>query len=136
MVCILLFCSKTNLKLALFTGDILVILPGYEQLVKLNFCILRQKLLGNIPQQTSIFMLHNNVDKIHLDEIADSNQNAVKIILSTDIAESIYLPSVAYVIDSARRYHTVYNNVTKSKDICHEWSSLECLNRRTQLIGK
>uniref|UniRef100_A0A1I8M305 Helicase ATP-binding domain-containing protein n=1 Tax=Musca domestica TaxID=7370 RepID=A0A1I8M305_MUSDO len=116
-------------------GNIIVILPSYQHLIQLNYTILKEKLLGSLPQQISIFMLHNHTEKAHLDAMIASDPKVIKIILSTDIAETLMcFDDLQYVIDVARQYRTVFDSETQCKKHVYEWSSKQNLENRRLLV--
>uniref|UniRef100_A0A1I8Q4H9 Helicase-associated domain-containing protein n=1 Tax=Stomoxys calcitrans TaxID=35570 RepID=A0A1I8Q4H9_STOCA len=116
-------------------GNILVCLPSYPQLLQLNYAILKQKLLGNLPEQIAIFLLHNYTEKSHLDAIIQPDAGVIKIILSTDIAEALMcFDNLPYVIDTALYYRSVFNNLAQCKENIYEWASKDSMENRRLLL--
>ncbi|XP_073811846.1 benign gonial cell neoplasm protein-like [Musca autumnalis] len=124
-------------KNEVFGGKIIVILPSYQHLIQLNYAILKEKLLGNLPQQIVIYMLHNQTEKTHLDAMRESGAIQIKIILSTDIAEALMcFDDLLYVIDSGRQYRTVFDSDAQCKKHVYEWSAKQNLENRLLLLTK
>lgn len=97
-----------------FLGNVIVCLPSYQHLVQLNYALLKQKLLGNLPEQIDIFMLYNQAEKSLLEAIITPNPCVIKIILSTDIAETLMcFENILYVIDAARQYRYAFDNTAQ-----------------------
>ncbi|KAI8123985.1 Benign gonial cell neoplasm protein [Lucilia cuprina] len=116
-------------------GNIIVFLPSYQHLVKLNYAILKQKLLGNIPEKMMVFLLHNSIDKTDLDAIIQKWPNMIKLILATDIAESLMcFDDIQYVIDAARHYRCIYNYRSMCKEYVYEWSPKDSMENRLLLL--
>ncbi|XP_065369270.1 benign gonial cell neoplasm protein [Calliphora vicina] len=118
-------------------GNIIVFLPAYQHLVKLNYLILKQKLLGNIPENMMVFLLHNSIDKTDLETIIQKWPNMIKLILATDIAESLMcFDDIEYVIDTARHYRCIYNYRNMCKEYVYEWSPKDSMENRSLLLNK
>ncbi|XP_061391807.1 benign gonial cell neoplasm protein [Musca vetustissima] len=118
-------------------GNIIVILPSYQHLIQLNYAILKEKLLGNLPQQIAIFMLHNHTEKSHLDAMITSDPKVIKIILSTDIAETLMcFDDLLYVIDVGRHYRRVFDSEAQCKKHVYEWSAKQNLENRRLLLSQ
>ncbi|KAM7342671.1 benign gonial cell neoplasm [Cochliomyia hominivorax] len=118
-------------------GNIMVFLPSYQHLVKLNYAILKQKLLGNIPEKMLVFLLHNAVDKSDLDAVIQKWPNMVKLILATDIVESLKcFDDIEYIIDTARQYRCIYNYQNMCKEFVYEWSTKDSMDNRCLILNK
>ncbi|XP_075170033.1 benign gonial cell neoplasm [Haematobia irritans] len=117
-------------------GNIIVYLPSYQHLIQLNYYILKQKLLGNVPDQISIFMLHSHTEKSHLDIILQPNNSIIKIILTTNIAENLRcFDNLLYVIDTALNYRCVFNNLAQNKENVYEWVAKQSMESRHSLLA-
>lgn len=84
-----------------------------------------------------VFLLHNSIDKTDLEAILQKWPNIVKLILTTDISESlICFNDIEYVIDTARQYRCVYNYRNMCQEYIYEWSSRDSLEHRSLLLNK
>ncbi|EDW61142.1 benign gonial cell neoplasm protein isoform X2 [Drosophila virilis] len=124
-----LICTKPDFS----PGNILIVLPTFYHIVKLNYMLLGHLLTGNL-QEFSIFVLHENMDKEYLYSLVKSRKENKKIVLTTDIIESLPLPiSFQYLIDTACQKRTLYDGISNSSEDRYEWVATDCLLRR-QLI--
>lgn len=132
------YCQNNCLKFPLIRlGNIIIFLPSYQHLVKLNYAILKQKLLGNIPEKMMVFLLHNAIDKTDLDTIMQKWPNMIKLILATDIGESLKgFDDIEYVIDTARHYRCVYDYQNMCKEYVYEWSTKDSMKNRSLILNK
>ena len=113
-------------------GNVIVFLPSYQHLVKLNYIILKQKILGNISEKFMVFLLHNQIEKSDLDIIIQQTSSFMKLILATEVAESLTcFDDIKYVIDTARNYRLIYNYQNMCKEYVYEWSSKCSAENRT-----
>lgn len=93
--------------------------------------------MGDLPEHISLYLLHNQTEKSQLDAVLQTETNRIKIILSTDIAETLMcFEDILYVIDSARSYRCIYNNESQCKENTYEWSSKQSLENRQLLLNK
>uniref|UniRef100_A0A1B0BTI0 Helicase-associated domain-containing protein n=1 Tax=Glossina palpalis gambiensis TaxID=67801 RepID=A0A1B0BTI0_9MUSC len=105
-------------------GDVIVFLPSYEHILRANYNILKQKILGNLPDNLAVYLLHKNTEKCQLDIITEHSSNFVKIILATDIAETLSCwKNVHYVIDTGRMRRITYYNNSLHKENAYDWTS-------------
>ncbi|KAH8253493.1 hypothetical protein KR032_005784 [Drosophila birchii] len=119
-----------------FSGNILIILPTYYHIVKLNYMLLSHCLTGNL-QELSIFLLHENIKMEYIDSLVKTRcPDTVKVVLTTDIIESLPLQEVPfkYLIDTACRLNTVYDSTVYGVDDRYEWVSKDCLMRRELIL--
>lgn len=117
-----------------FTGNILIILPTYYHLVKLNYMLLSNCLAGNL-QEFSIFLLHKNMDEEYLNSLIKSQTNTCKIVLATDIVESMPVPvAFQYLIDTACQMKSIYDGISNSTEERYEWAAKDSLLRRQLLL--
>jgi len=125
---------KTLLVFLRFSGNILIILPTYYHIVKLNYMILSHCLTGNL-QECSIFLLHENMRKEYIDALVNARDDTVKIVLTTDIIESLSLNvSFKYEIDTACQLTNIYDSISCSGEDRYEWVAKDCLLRRESLL--
>ncbi|XP_016974003.1 benign gonial cell neoplasm protein isoform X2 [Drosophila rhopaloa] len=115
-------------------GNILIILPTYYHIVKLNYMLLSHCLTGNL-QEFSIFLLHENMRKEYIDALINAREDTVKVVLTTDIIESLFLKvSFKYEIDTACRLNHIYDSSTYSGEDRYEWVAKDCLLRRELVL--
>nr|XP_016930074.1 benign gonial cell neoplasm protein [Drosophila suzukii] len=115
-------------------GNILIILPTYYHIVKLNYMILSHCLTGNL-QECSIFLLHESMRKEYIDALVNARDDTVKIVLTTDIIESLSLNvSFKYEIDTACQLTNIYDSISCSGEDRYEWVAKDCLLRRESLL--
>ncbi|KAH8401639.1 hypothetical protein KR009_006943 [Drosophila setifemur] len=111
-------------------GNILIILPTYYHIVKLNYMLLSHCLTGNL-QQLSIFLLHENMRNDYIDALVKARDDTVKVVLTTEIIESLPLKvSFKYQIDTACRLNLVYDSSNYGVEDRYEWVAKDCLARR------
>ncbi|XP_030381096.1 benign gonial cell neoplasm protein isoform X1 [Scaptodrosophila lebanonensis] len=116
-------------------GNILILLPTYYHMVKLNYMLLSHYLTGNL-QTFAIFLLHSNMDKVHVDALVKSQADTIKIVLATDIIESMRLDILfTYSIDTACEVRTLYNSTTYSNENKYEWLAKDRLWRRKLMLN-
>ncbi|XP_032570287.1 benign gonial cell neoplasm protein isoform X1 [Drosophila sechellia] len=115
-------------------GNILIILPTYYHIVKLNYMILSHCLTGSL-QECSIFLLYDNMRNDYLQALVNANDETVKVVLATDIIESLCLKvPFKYQIDTACRLNNVYDITSCSGDDRFEWVAKDALLRRDQIL--
>ncbi|XP_017045146.1 benign gonial cell neoplasm protein [Drosophila ficusphila] len=115
-------------------GNILIILPTYYHIVKLNYMILSHCLTGNL-QELSIFLLHENMRKDYIDALVNAPADTVMVVLTTDIIESLPLKvPFKYEIDTACRLTNVYDSSNYSGEDRYEWVAKDCLRRRELIL--
>uniref|UniRef100_A0A1A9WW34 Helicase ATP-binding domain-containing protein n=1 Tax=Glossina brevipalpis TaxID=37001 RepID=A0A1A9WW34_9MUSC len=112
-------------------GDIIVFFPSYEHILRTNYNILKQKILGNLPGNLAVYLLHKNTEKCQLDLIIKHSKNFVKVILATDIAESLSCwNNIRYVIDTGRIRRFTYKDNSLYKENVYDWISKQCMENR------
>ncbi|XP_053963518.1 benign gonial cell neoplasm protein [Anastrepha ludens] len=118
-------------------GNIVIIVADYEQLLRMNYWVLRCKMIGDIPQQVVLYMLHNNIEKDHLDKVIEGTPECINVIIATDIIESV-IPKypLKYIIDLARTRRTKYNADATCKEVAYEWVAKEALENRARLTSR
>ncbi|XP_030560376.1 benign gonial cell neoplasm protein isoform X2 [Drosophila novamexicana] len=125
-----LICTKSDFS----PGNILIVLPTFYHIVKLNYMLLGHLLTGNLPE-FSIFLLHENMDKEYLCSLVKSRKENKKVVLTTDIIESLPLPvSFQYLIDTACQKRTLYDGISISSEDRYEWVAKDCLLRRQSIL--
>ncbi|XP_067633183.1 benign gonial cell neoplasm protein [Eurosta solidaginis] len=119
------------------TGNIVIIVADYEQLLRINYWILRSKMIGDIQQQVVIYMLHNNIEKDQLELVVNGTPDCINIVIATDIIESV-IPKYQfkYIIDLARSRRNVYNADAGCKEFIFEWVAREALENRARLTSR
>ncbi|XP_011204346.4 benign gonial cell neoplasm protein [Bactrocera dorsalis] len=118
-------------------GNIVVIVADYEQLLRINYWMLRCKMIGDVPQEVAIYMLHKNIEKDQLDTVIEGTNDCINIIIATDIIESI-IPKflINYIIDLARTRRMLYNSDTGYKELAYDWIAAEALENRSRLTSR
>ncbi|XP_030243373.1 benign gonial cell neoplasm protein [Drosophila navojoa] len=115
-------------------GNILIILPSYYHLAKLNYMLLSNFLTGNL-QEFAIFLLHKDMDKEYLHSLTKSQTKTCKIVLATDIVESMPIPiEFQYLIDTACQIKSIYDGISNSTEERYEWAAKDSLLRRQLLL--
>ncbi|KPU75686.1 uncharacterized protein Dana_GF12453, isoform B [Drosophila ananassae] len=110
-------------------------MPTYYHIVKLNYMLLSHCLTGNL-QELSIFLLHENMRKDYIDALIKARSNTVKVVLTTEIIESLPLKvPFKYQIDSACRLTPMYDSTNYSIEDRYEWVAKDCLARRELLVN-
>lgn len=81
-----------------------------------------------------VFLLHNQIEKSDLDIIIQRSSSFMKLILATEVAESLTcFDDIKYVIDTARNYRIIYNYQNMCKEYVYEWSSKCSAENRTMI---
>ncbi|XP_068144738.1 benign gonial cell neoplasm protein isoform X1 [Drosophila tropicalis] len=115
-------------------GNILIILPTYYHIVKLNYMLLSHCLTENL-QEFSIFLLHEDMTKEYVETIINARSDTVMVILATDIIESLPLRiSFKYEIDTACHKTSIYDSDSYCVYDRYEWVAKDCLFRRQSLL--
>lgn len=97
--------------------------------------LLSHCLTGNL-QELSIFLLHENMRKDYIDALVKARSNTVKVVLTTEIIESLPLKvPFKYQIDSACRLTPMYDSTNYSIEDRYEWVAKDCLARRELLVN-
>ncbi|KAL4503894.1 hypothetical protein ABPG72_022524 [Tetrahymena utriculariae] len=125
-------------------GDILVFLPGYNEIVKLH-SILDQIMLEfkQTNQATynqnryKILELHSCLGDINTKELFGRNQDYTKIILATNIAESsITIPNCFVVFDFCLTKEINYNPSSGIEKLELQWASKASITQRAGRTGR
>lgn len=144
-----------------FVGDILVFLPSYQHVLRLNYILLKQRLLGNVPDFVMMHLLHSNMSiedleafvqnqtdyykqqELHERQYRDQHHYhwkqfcRVRIILATEFAECLStLKHIRYIIDTGRLRRCVHNNSSQSTESIYEWVSRQTLKSRLDLLDR
>ncbi|ENN76424.1 hypothetical protein YQE_07085, partial [Dendroctonus ponderosae] len=125
------------------TGSILVFLPGYDEIMQCNDCVMDSELAGIYR----IFFLHSSMNMKDQCDIFKSLPNQRKLILSTNIAEtSITVEDVVFVIDVGKAKEKVYDSVNmiisqlakynKLSTLQTQWISRACAKQRQGRAGR
>ncbi|EDW31506.1 GL10928 [Drosophila persimilis] len=116
------------------SGNILVILPTYYHIVKLNYMLLSHYMSGKL-QEFSIFLLHENMGGEYIDDVVNARDDTDKVVLATDIIESLALQvPFKYLIDTACKQYTIYNSSSYCAENRYEWVAKDCLLRRESIV--
>ncbi|KAH1005994.1 hypothetical protein HUJ04_006881 [Dendroctonus ponderosae] len=115
------------------TGSILVFLPGYDEIMQCNDCVMDSELAGIYR----IFFLHSSMNMKDQCDIFKSLPNQRKLILSTNIAEtSITVEDVVFVIDVGKAKEKVYDSYNKLSTLQTQWISRACAKQRQGRAGR
>lgn len=121
--------------LFILTGNVLVLMPSYEEIIRLDFYILKQKLIGNLPQMISIHLLHSGVDKDQLEALIQPK--CITIVLATAVVLRMgFLRSFSYVIDTGRIEYTAYHVDKMCEQVSYKWVSKESIENRNKFAGR
>ncbi|KAL1501953.1 hypothetical protein ABEB36_007176 [Hypothenemus hampei] len=112
-------------------GAILVFLPGWEDLTKL------EKLL-NRNNDSAVYLLHSKLKDSEQYRIFSKPPPGIrKIILTTNIAEtSITIDDVVYVIDTGIHKDNIFDNDKGINVVDNAWISKASANQRTGRAGR
>ncbi|EAR92519.2 nucleic acid helicase, putative (macronuclear) [Tetrahymena thermophila SB210] len=125
-------------------GDILVFLPGYNEIVKLH-SILDQIMMEFKQTNQSIYNqnkykiieLHSCLGDINTKELFGRNQDYTKIILATNIAESsITIPNCFVVFDFCLTKEINYNPSSGIEKLELQWASKASITQRAGRTGR
>lgn len=118
-----------------------MLLPSYHHVLRLNYIILKQRLLGNIPDFIKLHHLHANMDFQELEAFFQQqnqqlkNSPTMRLILATDFAESISdFKRIRYIIDTGRMLRCIQNNGTHCKEYIFEWVCRQTMRTRLYLF--
>ncbi|ALC42607.1 wibg [Drosophila busckii] len=122
-------------KVDILSGNVLIILPTYYHMVKLNYMLLSHFLTGNL-REFAIYTLHEDMDSDYVSALARIHTEGLKLVLSTDVIESLPLPvAFRYVIDTVCQKNTVYDSKRCSTEEKYEWVAKERLLRREAIFN-
>ncbi|KAH8398928.1 hypothetical protein KR222_005071 [Zaprionus bogoriensis] len=126
-----LVCTNTDFE----KGNILIILPTYNHMAKLNYMLLSWYLTGKLGE-LSIFLVYENMDQKYLHALSSSLDDKVKVVLATCIIESLPVAvSFTYLIDTVCEKNTFYDASSCSSEDKFEWVSKDCLLRRQSILN-
>lgn len=110
-------------------------MPSYFHVVKLNYILLTHFLTDNLGD-LALFLLYEDMDLEYLNSLLSSCPSKVKVVLTTDIIESLPLAiSFKYLIDTGRKRKLLYDAFSCSSEHKLEWLSKDCLFRRQLLLN-
>lgn len=110
-------------------------MPSYFHVVKLNFMLLTHFLTDNLGD-LELFLLYEDMELEYLNSLLSSGPGKVKIVLTTDIIESLPLAvSFKYLIDTVRKRTAFYDAFSCSSECRFEWLSKDSLLRRQLLLN-
>jgi len=119
----------------LFAGNILITLPSYYHILKLNYMLLCHLIIGNL-RAFSVFPLFDDMGKEYLKSLINAEADSIKIVLATGIIESLQLPvSFKYLIDTACERKSWYDGrISTTADVI-EWVAKDSLLRRLLILN-
>lgn len=121
-------------------GAILVFLPGYDGIKKLETILSMDRPLGvdfADEQKFKIIKLHSSIDSTQTDVFNDVDDGCRKIILSTNIAEtSVTIPDIRYVVDAGKVNQKIYNPQRRIGKLACCWTSKSNCRQRAGRAGR
>lgn len=128
---IYLLCAQNNFP----PGNILITLPSYYHILKLNYMLLCHLIIGNL-RAFSVFPLFDDMGKEYLNSLINAEADSIKIVLATGIIESLQLPvSFKYLIDTACERKSWYDGrISTTADVI-EWVAKDSLLRRLLILN-
>ncbi|XP_062133299.1 benign gonial cell neoplasm protein [Drosophila sulfurigaster albostrigata] len=115
-------------------GNILIILPSFLHLVKLNYMLLSHFLNGYL-HASPIFLLHENMKREDLDALLKAPADTLKIILATTVIESLVVPvSFKYLIDTVCEKRSWSRGASGETEDKIDWLQKDGLFRRFLLL--
>jgi ATP-dependent RNA helicase DHX36 len=118
-------------------GAVLVFLPGWDDIVKLNEALTSHTRFGN-RARFRVLPLHSSLPTSSQREIFQRPPPGVrKLVLSTNIAEtSVTIDDVVFVIDSGRFKEKTYDPTTNVSCLQAEWISKASSRQRRGRAGR
>ncbi len=122
-------------------GHVLVFLPGWDDIVKVQRSLQDSRRLLNIDfssNEFSIHCLHSSVPIVEQQRIFEPPpQGQRRIILATNIAEtSVTIPDVVYVVDTAKVKEQRYDPERHISSLVSAWVGSSNLNQRAGRAGR
>lgn len=122
-------------------GHVLVFLPGWDEIKKVETILTSQTLLGlKLWDETkyTIHKLHSSIPKEEQDVIFTTPAPGVRrIVLSTNVAESsVTIPDVVYVVDAGRVKETRYDPGRRMSSLVSAWAGKSNLHQRAGRAGR
>lgn len=115
-------------------GAILVFLPGYDDIMICNDCIVDSIL---DPNSYKTYFLHGSMSIRDQFDVFKPLKNCRKIILSTNIAEtSITIDDVVFVIDCGKAKEKTYDSYNRLSSLETLWISKACAKQRAGRAGR
>ncbi|KAH8261024.1 hypothetical protein KR044_002372 [Drosophila immigrans] len=115
-------------------GNILIILPTFLHLVKLNYMLLSHFLNGYL-RALPIYLLHEHMEREYLDALLKAPSDTLKIILATAVIESLIVPvSFKYLIDTVCETRTWSSGGSGETEDKFNWLQKDGLLRRLLLL--
>jgi HrpA-like RNA helicase len=120
------------------SGAILVFLPGKAEIEALFRILIRPEQFSFPTDSIRIHKLHSRTSRSSQQSIFEPTpSNTVKIILSTNIAEtSLTIPDISHVIDTGRVKESRYNPTMRIKELVTVWTSQASANQRAGRAGR
>lgn len=117
------------------TGDILVFLPGLQEIDRVADTLQTREMLGldfNDATTFKLFKLHSSLYDTNDDVFKPVPEECRRVVLATNIAEtSITLPQVVHVIDSGKAREMRYDQVGGASEFACKWiTKASSLQRR------
>ncbi|KAK7086921.1 hypothetical protein SK128_013296 [Halocaridina rubra] len=118
------------------SGAVLVFLPGWNEISKLNTMIQNDRMLGS--RNFLVIPLHSMMPTVNQREVFDRPPEGVrKIVLATNIAEtSITIDDIVYVIDSGWIKVKNYDREGNVQTLLPEWVALANARQRRGRAGR
>ncbi|KAF3940095.1 hypothetical protein ABW19_dt0203815 [Dactylella cylindrospora] len=121
-------------------GDILVFLPGLNEIQEVDEMLKSGKALGvdfQNSQRYRIDILHSSLPQQQMDVFSANTEGQRKIILSTNIAEtSVTIPEVRYVVDSGKLREKRYEQMSRITKLQCTWVSKSNSKQRAGRAGR
>lgn len=122
-------------------GAVLVFLPGFDEIKKVNEILQRYKPLGVDFQDSAKFRIHLLHSSVPAAEQAEAfkavPEGCRKIILSTNIAEtSVTIPDIQYVVDTGKLREKRYDQVRRITKLQCTWVSKSNAKQRAGRAGR
>lgn len=122
-------------------GAILVFLPGYDEIKKVNEILMNNRPLGiqfNNPEKFRIHTLHSTIPAAEQAEAFNPvAEGCRKIILSTNIAEtSVTIPDIQHVVDTGKLREKRYDQIRRITKLQCTWVSKSNAKQRAGRAGR
>ncbi|KAK7694658.1 hypothetical protein QCA50_001845 [Cerrena zonata] len=122
-------------------GHVLVFLPGWEDIVKVQKLLLDGGPLGvpfNDSSKYSLHLLHSSIPVAEQQVIFEPPPPGIRrIILSTNIAEtSVTIPDVVYVVDTGKIKENRFDPERHISSLVSAWVGTSNLNQRAGRAGR
>ncbi|KAL5286493.1 YTHDC2.2 family protein [Megaselia abdita] len=109
---------------------VVVYLPSYEFILRMHYHILLEKILGSVPHDLEINLVHDDIQK---DQLAKLKAEKFKktVVLTTSILESVIkISNITFIIDSGKVCREVCIPEIRDNELEIQWISKARANRR------